>query len=84
MAIIVNTRNKKKEKIIKDFLTDMDVEFQTIVEEEEVPHKINPKKSQSAKEKKILKDIDQSVDFVNKYTKGKIKAKSLNDLLNAL
>ena len=84
MAIIVNTRNKKKEKIIKDFLTDMDVEFQTIVEEEEVPYKINVKKLQSAKEKKILKDIDHSVLFINKYDKGKIKAKSLNDLLNAL
>jgi hypothetical protein len=84
VAIIVNIKNKKQAKIVKDFLNQLDIEFQTIAEEEAAPYKIIPKKTLTSKEKKILKDIDQSVDFVIKYKKGKGKAKSFNQLLNEL
>ncbi len=47
-----------------------------------LPAKINPKKSLTRKEKKILHDLGQSVDFVNKYKKGETKTKSLKQLLN--
>lgn len=84
MAIIVNIKTKKQEKVVKEFLNELDIEFQTIAEEDAATYKTAPKKPLTQKEKKILKDIDQSVDFVIKYKKGKLKAKSLNQLLNEL
>jgi hypothetical protein len=83
MALIVKTKTKKQEKVVRDFLNDLDIEFLSVVEEDPAPYK-TVKKPLTAKEKKILKEIDQSVDFVNKYKKGKTKAKSLNQLLNEL
>ena len=84
MAIVVNIKTKKQEKVVKEFLNELDIEFQTIAEEDVALYKTTPKKPLTQKEKKILKDIDHSVDFVNKYKKGKVKAKSLNQLLNEL
>jgi hypothetical protein len=84
VAIIVNIKTKKQQKIVKEFLNDLDIEFQTIAEEDAAPYKTTFKKPLTSKEKKILKGIDQSVDFVNKYKKGKLKAKSFNKLLNEL
>jgi hypothetical protein len=71
VAIIVNIKTKKQEKVVKEFLKDLDIEFQTIAEEDAAPYKITSKKPLTQKEKEILRDIDQSVDFVNKYKKGK-------------
>lgn len=84
MAIIVNIKTKKQEKVVKAFLSELDIDFQTLAEEDEAPYKTNPKKLLTPKEKKILSDLDKSVDFVNKYKKGKTKAKSLNQLVNEL
>ena len=84
MAIMVKIKNKKQEKAVKDFLNENDVEFQTIAEEDEPLYKTTIKKSLTAKERKVLKDIEQSVDFVNKYKKGKTKAKAFNQLMNEL
>jgi hypothetical protein len=84
VARIINLKTKKQEKVVKEFLNDLDIEFQTIAEEDAAPYKTMPKKPLTQKEKKILKGIDQSVDFVNKYKKGKTKAKSFNQLLNEL
>ena len=36
------------------------------------------------KEKQILDNLSQSVDFVKKYSRGKPRAKSINQLLNEL
>ncbi len=84
MAIIVNIKTKKQEKVVKEFLNELDIEFQTIAEEDAAPYKTTPKKLLMQKEKKILKGLNQSIDFVNKYKKGKTKAKPLNQLLNEL
>lgn len=84
MALIVKTKTKKQEKAVKDFLNNLEIEFLSLVEEEPAPYKAAPKKPLTAKEKKILKELDQSVDFVNKYKKGKAKTKSFNQLLNEL
>lgn len=84
MPIIVNIKTRKQEKIVKEFLNELDIEFLTIAEEDAAPYKTAPKKSLTPKEKKILKDLDQSIDFVNKYKKGKAKAKSINQLLDEL
>ncbi|HEX7902590.1 MAG TPA: hypothetical protein VF487_01845 [Chitinophagaceae bacterium] len=84
MAILVNIKTKKQEKAVKNFLNELDIEFQTLAGEDAAPYKTAPGKSLTPKEKKILSNLDQSVDFVNKYERGKTKAKSLKQLLNEL
>ena len=54
----------------------------SLVEEDAAVYKTSPKKKLTEKEKQILDNLPQSVDFVKKYNKGKIKAKSINQLLN--
>ncbi len=83
MKLIVNPKNKKQEKAVKDFLEGTAIDF-TIAEEDAAEYKTTPKKTHSKKEKDILENLEQSVDFVNKYKKGKTKAKSLKQLLNEL
>jgi hypothetical protein len=70
--LILNIKNKNKLPFLRELLKRM--EFVEIVE---------PKKL-STKEKKILDDLEESVDFVNKFKKGKTKAKSINQLLDEL
>jgi uncharacterized protein YktB (UPF0637 family) len=83
MKMIVNTKSKKQEKVVKTFLDDLDIEF-SIVEEEAAVYKTSPAKKLTKKEKQILENLSQSVDFVNKHRKGKVKAKSFNQFLNEL
>jgi hypothetical protein len=80
MALIVKIKTKKQEKAVKEFLAENDIEFQTLVEEDAAPYKTRTTKPLTPKEKKILTNLDQSVEFVNKYKKGKTKAQSLNHL----
>ena len=54
------------------------------VEEDAAGYKTSPKKKLTDKEKKILDNLSHSIDFVNKYSKGKTKVKSINELLNEL
>lgn len=70
--LILNIKNKNKIPFLRELLKRL--EFVEVVE---------PKKL-STKEKKILADLDASVDFVGKYKKGKVKAKSFNQLLDEL
>ncbi len=72
--LILKVKNKNKIPFIKELLNHLS--FVEIVE-------TNPKKSQR-KKKKILKDIDESIDFISEYEKGKVKAKSFNQLMNEL
>ena len=83
MKMIVNTKSKKQEKVVKTFLDDLDIEF-SIVEEEAAAYKKSSKKQFTKKEKEILENLSKSVDFVNKQRKGKVKAKSFNQFLNEL
>jgi hypothetical protein len=83
MKMIVNTKTKKQEKAVKDFLGNLDVEF-SIVEEEAAVYKKSPAKQLTKKERQILENLSQSVDFVNKHRKGKVKAKPFNQFLNEL
>lgn len=53
-------------------------------EESAAIYKTAPKKKFTDKEKHILDNLAHSVDFVKKYSKGKTKAKSINQLLNEL
>ncbi len=83
MALMITPKTKKEEKIVKAFLDRLDIPF-TKAEEDEAPYRTTVKKSPRRKEKKILDNLDKSVDFVNKYKRGKVKAKSLNQLLDEL
>ncbi|MEP7238806.1 MAG: hypothetical protein ABI685_13100 [Ferruginibacter sp.] len=83
MKMIVNTKSKKQEKAVKTFLDDLDIEF-LMVKEEEAVYKTSSAKQHNKKEKRILENLSQSVDFINKHRKGKGKAKPLNQFLNEL
>ena len=84
MGLIVNTKTKEQEKVVKAFLTSLDIDFQNMVEEEAATYKITPNKKPTPKEKEILSNLEESVDFVKNYKKGKTKIKSLNQLLDEL
>ena len=70
--LILNIRNKNKVPFLKELLKHM--EFVEVVE---------PKKF-TAKEKKILADMDEAVAQVNLHKKGKVKLKTLQQVLNEL
>ncbi len=73
--IILKIKNKKKIPFLKELLKQFD--FVEIV---------NPqsKKSASSKKKEILDGIEESVEFIKKYNRGEVKAKSLKELLDEL
>lgn len=83
MKLVVNPKTKKQEKAVKEFLENHDVEF-TVLNEEQAVYKTIPKKQLTKKEKQVLDSLSLSVDFVKKYSKGKARAKSINQLLNEL
>ena len=83
MKLIVNTKSKEQEKTVKNFLAGLDIEFITVEEEGAVYKTASPKQF-TKKEKQILDNLSQSVDFINKHSKGKVKAKPLNKFLNEL
>jgi len=72
--LILTIKNKSKLPFLKELLKHM--EFVEVVE-------TGAKKS-TAKAKKLLDDVSESVDFVNGYKKGRTKTKSLKQLLDEL
>ena len=84
MKLIVKTHSKKQEKAVKDFLDKNDVEF-TVVNEEQAVYITTPKKQLTKKEKQVLDNLSESVEFVKKYRQGKIRAKQEDIvILNAM
>ena len=72
--LILKVKDKKKMPFLKQLLKHMD--FVEVVEV--------PAKKLTAREKEILDDIEESVDFIKKYNKGEVKAKPFKQLLNEL
>ena len=70
--LILNIKNKSKLPFLKELLEHM--EFVEVVE---------PKKF-TAKEKKILSDLDAAVVQVNLHKKGKLKLKTIQQVLDEL
>ncbi len=70
--LILNIKNKSKLPFLKELLKRM--EFVEVVE---------PKKM-TAKEEKILLALDEAVDQVNLHKKGKVKLKTIQQVLNEL
>jgi arsenate reductase-like glutaredoxin family protein len=83
MAMLIKP-NKKQERKGKAFLEDLNIGYEPVLMEDEAPYKTKFSKTLTAKEKKLLDNLEQSVEFVKKYKKGKVKAKSINQLLNEL
>ncbi|MCA6379787.1 MAG: hypothetical protein IM574_01850 [Cytophagales bacterium] len=72
--LILNIKKRSKVPFLKELLNEM-----SFVEV------IDPSKQKiTFKEKQLLTDIEESVGFINKYKKGKVKAKSINELLDEL
>lgn len=70
--LILNVRNKRKIPFLKELLKHM--EFVEVVEP----------KNFSAKEKKILADLERAASQINLHKKGKIKLKTLQQVLDEL
>ena len=70
--LILNIKNKSKLPFLKELLKRM--EFVEVVE---------PKKM-TAKEAKILSGIEDAVEQVNLHKQGKIKLKTIQQVLNEL
>ena len=83
MAFVIKTKNKQQEKAAKAFLDENDIDYSK-VEEDAAAYTDRTKKPHGKKEKAILKHMEESVVFVNKHKKGKVKAKSLKQLLDEL
>ena len=86
MKLIVNPKTKKEEKKIKSFLEDHSIDYTRMEEKEELYRVREKSKSNqlTSKEKTILHNLEESVDFVKKYKQGRVKAKFFNQLLNEL
>ncbi len=72
--LILKIKNKKKVPFLKELLKQFD--FVEVVDP-------SSKKSKS-KKKEILDGIEESVEFIKKYNKGEVKAKSFKQLLDEL
>lgn len=70
--IILNIKNKSKIPFLRELLKHL--EFVEVIEPEKF----------SAKEKEILNNIDEAVDFVNKYKNKEVESRSFSQLLNEL
>lgn len=70
--LIINIKNKRKLPFLKELFKSLD--FVEVVE---------PKKY-TAKEKKILADLDEAVEQVNLHKKGKVKLKTIQQVLDEL
>jgi hypothetical protein len=72
--LILNIKKRSKLPFLKELLNEM-----SFVEV------IDPSKQKiTAKEKQLLIDIEESVEYINNYKKGKVKAKSISELLDEL
>ena len=72
--LILNIKKKNKLPFLKELLKHM--EFVKIIE--------TSSKKNTSRKKQLLNEIDEAVDFVNKYKAGRVKAKAFNQLLDEL
>ena len=72
--LILNVKEKKKLPFLKELLKHM--EFVEVIDP--------ATKKISAKEKQLLAEINEAIEFVNKYKQGRVKAKALHQLLDEL
>lgn len=85
--IIVKTKNKKQEKVVKDFLESRDIDYSSVVQEDAAVYTTKKpakhKKNSKAKEK-LIAEIKEAVRQINLIKQGKLKARPLQELLDEL
>jgi hypothetical protein len=85
--IIVKLKNKKQEKVVKDFLKNQDIDYSSVVQEDAVAYrtgkKIRAKKNRKAKER-LIAEIKEAVRQINLIKQGKLKARPVQELLDEL
>jgi hypothetical protein len=80
MTLIVTPKTKQQAKVVKAFLDTLSIVYEEENGEDRV---VNVKKGKK-KKAQILEDLSASVGFVKQYRAGKVKAKSINQLLDEL
>jgi len=85
--IIIKIKNKKQEKVVKAFLDDQEIDYNSVVEEDEAVYvtkkKARSKKNSKAKEK-LIAEIKEAVKQINLIKQGKLKARPVQELLDEL
>ena len=85
--IIVKTKNKKQEKVVKDFLESRAIDYSSVVQEDAAAYTtkkpIRHKKNSKAKEK-LISEIKEAVRQINLIKQGKLKARPVQELLDEL
>lgn len=72
--LILNVKKRSKLPFLKELLNEMS--FVEVIDPS--TQKVTPK------EKQLLTDIEESIEFIKNYRKGKAEARSINELLNEL
>lgn len=76
---------EKVEKTLSDLIEQLGGKVIANNSEVKLDKKLNPVKEKlSRKEKEFLKGFDESIEFVNLHQQGKVKARSIDELLNEL
>ncbi len=77
MKLIVKPKTNQQEKDIKTFLENHSIDYFKLEEDAAIyqTRKTAKAKQLTKKEKNILQNLDESVDFVNKYKKRKKESK---------
>lgn len=87
-GIIIKTKNKKQEKVVKDFLESQDIGYSSIAEEDAAVYTTKKKKKASQKNSKakerLIAEIKEAVKQVNLIKQGKLKARPIQELLDEL
>ena len=85
--IIVKAKNKKQEKVVKDFLESQDIDYNSVLREDAAVYTTKktarPKKNNKAKEK-LIAEIKEAVNYINLVKQGKRKARPAKELLDEL
>lgn len=85
--IIVKTKNKKQEKVVKDFLESRAIDYCSVTQEDAAVYTtkktVKHKKTSKAKEK-LIAEIKEAVRQINLIKQGKLKARPVQELLDEL
>jgi hypothetical protein len=85
--IIVKTKNKKQEKVVKDFLESRAIDYSSVVQEDAAVYttkKIVRRKKNSKAKEKLIAEIKEAVRQINLIKQGKLKARPVQELLDEL
>jgi hypothetical protein len=85
--LIVKTKNKKEEKVLKAILDSLEINYYSELQEEEAVFKTRSQSKKGRKNKskeKLISEIKEAVKNMNLVTRGKLKARPAKELLDEL